>query len=371
MEVPAASTSVWPTTFEAALLGSHPVLPPAASDRLRALADDPDFDWQRVLLVSAHHGTSLMVLKNLRPLKDLATVRPLVNELKHALVHQKAEKQAMLSETERVTAHLREAGIEPLVLKGAPLTQLAHGDLRWRLFGDIDLLVDAADYPTVDRRLADLGFTSADGTEWAETHNKRFYLWLKCEWGYAQTDLTVQHIDLHTRFVQRKYRFPWSHDALVARSQVIDVGPSPVAIRTAGLEDTLLHLAFHGNDNGWILKYMADAAGLLHRHVPDWDQLLRLARSARCVRLLSLFLTLTQRLYATALPTDVAAVVRGQELDGMAQRILQTHAAYADQAAPGAPMVGPQPSFQSVALQDTWWTKLRYAAVVGLRGIIR
>lgn len=148
------------------------------------------------------------------------------------------------------------AGLRFLVLKGVPLSCLLHGDPTRRLCGDIDLLVDPADFATVARLLQDKGYQPVPG---------RPVLTGDPLLDSAIRDLSLRRgpvlVELHQRLTANPHRLPLTFDQLHAGRQLVPVGN--IAAPTLGPEHLALYLFVHGASHGWErLSWLADLAAL-------------------------------------------------------------------------------------------------------------
>src|SRR5262249_34123103 len=155
-----------------------------------------------------------------------------------------------------------------------------YGNLGLREFGDLDLLLRAADLARARRLLRTRGYRPqyplSPGQE-------RAYLRSLCQLPFVRDDGVV--VELHSALTPRAFHFPLSLVELWHRRITLAVAGKPVAAPSP--EDLLLILCMHGAKHLWkYLGWVCDVAEVLRAHpAVDWDVLRGQARRLRSRRL--------------------------------------------------------------------------------------
>jgi hypothetical protein len=207
--------------------------------------------------------------------------------------------------------------------KGPVLAGWAYGNLKYRLFSDLDLYVRIEGVPTVSTLLHAAGFVAVSPQP-GEGRRHRIPAWLRARfWGNAQGYVRDQGqpqqvcVDLHWGLTPRYLGYSLDLDRWEQRLQTVTVQGRPVV--TFSPEDTVLLLALHGMKHGWHqLGMVCDLAALLTTCPGlDWDVVQEQARQIKGQRMLLLALFLAQDLLEVAPPTplrnppsDVLALAR-------------------------------------------------------------
>ncbi|MGH6614295.1 nucleotidyltransferase domain-containing protein [Sphingomonas sp.] len=177
------------------------------------------------------------------------------------------QNRILAAESARLQAKLDAAGIPSLLVKGAPLAQLAYGSQALKHAKDIDLLVRPADLA------AALALVRGDG----------YQLWLPArELSERQLGDVMRHsrdialidgkrrvqLELHWGLTDNP-RMLSGLDATAA-TQVVVLGEGGPSVRTLGPDGLFAYLCVHGAAHGWIrLKWLADVAALAGQGSPD------------------------------------------------------------------------------------------------------
>ena len=170
----------------------------------------------------------------------------------------------------RVVASLEGVGLDVRVLKGYALASLDYPDLQQRVTGDIDLLVRGSDL------VAAVAALSPEGATVVDPEPVPGYA------GLVGKGLTLRltsgvEVDLHRLLVWGPLGVRLPPDELWTTSRSFSVGGAE--LRTLGLEETLLHVAYHlvvgGTRRGLSVR---DVGQLLVAPALDADRVLGLAR---------------------------------------------------------------------------------------------
>ncbi|MGY4397191.1 hypothetical protein ACVWZA_002382 [Sphingomonas sp. UYAg733] len=220
-------------------------------------------------------------------------------------VAQMAEQNRILAaESAHLQSLLDAAGIPSLLVKGAPLAELAYGSLAIKHAKDIDLLVRPADLA------AALALIRADG----------YQLWLPArELTERQLgdvvrhsrDIALIHPDRH---VQLELHWGLTDNprmlaglGATAEAQSVVLGKGGPGVRTLGRDDLFAYLCVHGAAHGWIrLKWLADVAALAALPGAEIERLYRAAVERGVGHCAAQALLLSQALLGLTLPPALA-----------------------------------------------------------------
>jgi hypothetical protein len=163
---------------------------------------------------------------------------------------------------------LREAGIRSVLLKGASFERWLYGPDEPRMYGDVDLLVDARDREQAEGVLERLGYRPRSA-ELSPTHTDHAWLWLRAS--------DHMHLDLHRSLLGVGAEVnAW--EILAAETEVMEVGGTDVEVLAvpARAMHVALHAAVHADDPA---KPMLDLARAVEREPQaTWEKAAELAR---------------------------------------------------------------------------------------------
>ena len=235
----------------------------------------------------------------------------------HEAYRTNARKSLLLSvELFRVLDSLAAGGVRVIPFKGPALASLAYDDPGLRAFSDLDLLVERGDFTAARTILLSLGYASPvpeglpDGfLDW----NEELPL-LNARVG-IRVDLHWRPLPAHFSTLGPGFFFERT------RPVVIDGRPVP----TFSPEATFLYLCAHGGKHAWSsLKWLADAAHLVHRRQLDWTLILAETEARRLDGWVLLTLALLKDLLGVECPVPSGGVVPRTGAYRIARRNLTT-----------------------------------------------
>jgi hypothetical protein len=156
----------------------------------------------------------------------------------------------LLQNLGRLLSLLDEAGVRPILFKGILLADVYYPDLGTRAMGDVDLLIQPAEFPPVARAFAAMGFAQEG-------------VWGSSGAVYFRNSLGVS-FDVHHQF----RLFPPELRASIVEEVEM---PGLVGRRVLGWEPNarlvhlLVHLAEHRPKSGFLLGWLLDLAFVVQR----------------------------------------------------------------------------------------------------------
>lgn len=260
--------------FVAPVDASGPVSPPPAPD-----LTGPDLTPADLVELVVRHRVVGVVAPN-------AARLGLDDEVAHTLtdLHRREVVKALTMMRSAVLASeaLTTAGIDHLVVKGAPLAVLQGRTPTARGGGDVDLWVDRDRVRAAVATLAEAGWTwRGDGIPMSLPPggwHARLSAWFKSEVSLRHG--TALPIDLHWRLGRGWRELPLRFDEAWSRSgPATGVGPT---VRTTSPVDSVRHLACHATGDVWAeLRHVVDF--VLTARLLGADELSALAADDRAV----------------------------------------------------------------------------------------
>lgn len=202
---------------------------------------------------------------------------------------------ALTGELLRVLERLQ--GIPVIPFKGPLLAALAYGNINYRQFDDLDVLIEKKDYPRARDILHASSYRevesySQDREEalMGSYHHRHFY----------NSQLEV-HLEVHWQVAPKLYSFGMDVKDLFKRAKPIVFSGREVL--TLSPEDAILLLSEHGTRHYWSrLSWVCDIAKAADSYDIDWPLAAERARDLGCRRILLLSMLLSNRLLEAPLP---------------------------------------------------------------------
>ena len=315
---PSLPDSPWHThPREIALLRACAVAhsPNGHAARIHALLNH-ELDWAVVQSQARRHGIEAMVHQHI-----------------HGDARVPADVRRALAASSRTTAHFNmhrlhvlldllrrceNANCRAVPFKGAVLAQRYYGNLAFRRFADLDVLVAPADLPRVQAILETMGFASLRTAEGeAEVLNAQ----MGVEMHRAADQVMVE---LHTALLNKTLSYDLDTASVLRRAPLVSVGGQ--RIRTMQPNDLLLYLCAHGTKHHWArLKWVADVAHVLQQHSElDAEALCRRARALHCERVLLLGVHVAARWLEAPLAPAFQSAIESDPTVGELARFIET-----------------------------------------------
>ena len=202
-------------------------------------------------------------------------------------LEEKAKALGKVAEFLKVTDALTAAGIRFIPLKGPLLSFRLYGDVTYRYFRDLDILIDASDIDGVRDILEADGYRAIE-RPWPEGIGARQRL-LKYHHDIPFTHPDKQiMIELHWRLRHRQ----WPDVSEADRHVKNNLTSFPFAGRsfqTLNNEMELLYLVIHGGLHHWgRLKWLVDVCQYLKSQKINWDHFIGLSDSFNAGHLVAL-----------------------------------------------------------------------------------
>lgn len=294
----------------------------AAIDRIRDIAKG-DVDWAGFVRLIPRHRVGGLVFN---AMKRSALETP--HEVRGSLAKQAQQiarrSIALTAETLRLQGAFDDAGIPSLVLKGAPLAQVAYGSQALKQGRDVDIAVSPARAADAFRVLEDFGYRLVLPARELSEAQRRVVVRFgnEAEFVHAHNQLRV---DLHWQLAYN----PALLKNIGAHSPAhpVDI-PGFGCARTLRQDDHFAYLCVHGAYHRWSrLKWIADLnAFLCAEACPDILTLYRHACESGAGLCARQALLLAHRLFALPLPAvlrqEIEACSRARDLTGLALQAL-------------------------------------------------
>ena len=252
--------------------------------------------WDAVLRLADHHGTSSLLYQNLSRLGDVVPSSTL-GALRQRYERNVHKTLFLARELIRILGCLDAFGIEVIPYKGIVQSEVYYGDMALRHSGDMDLFVRKQDVMHIRSAVQDLGYTTRVAIpENAEAD----YISSGYECSF-DSPAGRNLLELQWALQPRFYAVDFDMDGLFERA--VDVSVAGRRMKTPSPEDLLLVLSVHAAKHVWgRLIWLCDIAQIVKREDLSWDWVQSRAREFGIERILRITLLLTNHLLGTAIP---------------------------------------------------------------------
>lgn len=281
----------------------------AALDDPRTCVDLDSHQWH--LLMSAARqarlqGTLAAVLRRDGLLEQIAPA--IRNHLEGALALAAFKHRMVSYEVETAGRALRQAGVTPILLKGAAYIAQGFDFAEGRMPEDADLMVDRACLPRAEAALVEAGWRF----EKTDAYDQHFYRAWSHELPPMRFPGHAAELDLHHTILPPLGRFKPDATALVADATPAGDGTVKVLCGPDQVLHASAHL-FHDSDCTNRLRDVYDIVGLVRAHAARdpafWTRLLERARRHQLETPLFMALRFAREWFGLQLPASVTTVL--------------------------------------------------------------
>jgi Uncharacterised nucleotidyltransferase len=264
---------------------------------------DRNVDWEEVLRLADHHGTSSLLFQNLSRLSDVVPPSILSTLREH---HESNIRKSLFLTREliRIGDLLDGLGIEVIPYKGLVLSEIYYGDAALRQSGDIDLFVRRREVTQIKEAVRELEYTTRVSIS---KEAEQDYL----DSGYEYTfdsPAGCNVLELQWALQPRFYAVDFDMEEMFARA--VNVTVAGRLMRIPSPEDLLLILSVHAAKHVWErLIWLCDIEQILKREKLDWDWVQSRARDLGIARILCVTLLLTERFLRTPIPRPIESTI--------------------------------------------------------------
>lgn len=264
---------------------------------------DP-LDWSRFLRVVHRHRIEALVWSGLRQ-AGAEIPKPVGEALAGRAGRIALDNLRLAAEEARLHAAFTASGLDPVFVKGTTCALLAYGSLAVKTAWDIDLLVARSEVDSASALLVGLGYeriipdpalSGAKLRRWIA--HSREMLWLNRSLGI--------HVELHFALVDNPHLL--ARVSMGSPRQWVQHGDA-IRLPTLANEELFAYLCVHGTMHLWArLKWLADVAAFIEAGKLDPLRLYRASLDLGAGRCAAVALILCNRMFATALPPELAGL---------------------------------------------------------------
>jgi hypothetical protein len=260
-------------------------------------------DWEAVLRLADHHGTSSLLYQNLMRLKDV--VPSAVLESLRQRYERNVHKALFLAgELMRVLNCLDGLGIDVIPYKGISLSEVYYGDIALRQVGDMDLFVRKRDVARAKSAVSKLGYTARMSIS---PQAEEEYIASGYEWTF-DSPAGKNVLELQWALQPHFYAVDFEIDGLFERA--VNATVVGRCVKALSPEDLLLVLAVHAAKHVWgRLIWLCDIAQIVKRGSLNWNWVQTRAHEVGIQRILHITLVLAKRFLATPIPAAIEGAI--------------------------------------------------------------
>ncbi|MCO6509275.1 MAG: nucleotidyltransferase family protein [Aridibacter famidurans] len=264
--------------------------------RIDSILEQP-LDWTLVKRVAGRNGLLPLVAHTLSQSYFGALPTEEAEFLNGYLTVHTASNLRLTCRMIEVVDAFENEGIDVLPFKGPSLAVQLYGNLAFRDFIDLDMLVKPRDFEQSVKILLSMGYTlladQVEGKGHLKVRGRKDVSLVSPEGDYR--------VELHWKLSGSHFALPYEIDELWHRMGKVEIGGK--SINALGRNDLMVYLCLHGSRHQWEKFAWVTDVNEFIRHFDragsDWELVRKHAVEARCERILDLGLFLTGYFYGT------------------------------------------------------------------------
>jgi len=257
----------------------------------------PNIDWDRVLRLAITHRLFPLVYNTLNSLDKTSVPEYVIKTLQQHCIKNALKVVSITNEIVRIINQMGENEIQPLILKGSPLSVKINEDSVFRPTNDIDILVDPLEFARAEKVLEQMGYKRYSPDFSLTPWQQKAYFKRHHHFEYFHLKRAIS-VELHWRIRSFNIkRFPTSSNL---STQKINIAGCLVPVMDD--EYWLLFLMVHGYKHMWSrLRWLYDIKEFMKINV-DWDKIVIQADISELRPILHQTLILVNKLFDVAIP---------------------------------------------------------------------
>lgn len=206
----------------------------------------------------------------------------------------------LTSELVRILEPLQASGVPAIPFKGPMLSASGYGDVGLRSFRDLDFLIHEKDFHRCMSVLRNLGYRT--DLDVSPAQEAAFRNYSGQELLYCKDRGVV--VEPHWAFGPSNLVVAIDYEGIWSRARPVDLAGTKVLSLCP--EDLIIVLCLHGSKELWCrLQLICDINEVLHADPTiDWDAVINRAKKQRCLWMVLLGLSITNRLLGTEIPKE-------------------------------------------------------------------
>ncbi|MBU4535945.1 MAG: nucleotidyltransferase family protein [Euryarchaeota archaeon] len=260
---------------------------------------DNDLDWEHILDMANRHRLMPLLYINLNAVSPFKVPVDVLKDLKTNFHHNARRNLMLTGELIKVMQLLEDNGIKAVSYKGPVLAYSAYGNVGYRQFGDVDILIDEKDALRVLRVMRQTDY------ELYHTVNidDSYYLRFVTEHQFINKKNGV-FIEIKWRFAGDFFTFPVDSSFLTAEAAKNNC--NGFMVNTFSPENELLILAIHAGKHDWSgISWIMDITEYILKHDINWAETIKKSEKLGVKRILLINLYIARDLWELELPVDI------------------------------------------------------------------
>lgn len=261
-------------------------------------------DWDSFSSSAFRHGVFPLVYDRLKSNSSIS--HEIINEFKATNLQISKENILMTAELLEIVQLLQSKGIRTIVIKGPVLSQMIHGSITKRQFGDLDLLIAPEQMYEAVLILTSNGYATEYDIKFLK--NKKL-LQVGKDFPVRNIESSVL-VEFHWRLFASRYIETNSINLFCKDNYHCTI--NNISIETLHINTMLLYLLIHGSKHYWErLEWILDIDKIIRTYTNDidWQKITDYAEKLDVKFMFYLGLAVSEKIFQTPLEHSIKKVI--------------------------------------------------------------
>jgi len=282
-----------------------PNLDPDINHKIQKLLNRK-IDWEYIIKKANSCRVAPLLYRNLKENFKRAVPNEIMNRLKEYYKNIALGNIYLTGSLLKLINLFKKNSIVAIPYKGPVLAKLVYGDISYKQFADLDILIHKQDITKAKQLLVSSGFKPLpELTKIQEIILLEYML----EHSYMNRDKGIS-LDIHWRVAPKYFMLSIDYEKLWKNLKPVSI--LDMDVLTFCPEDLLFILCIHGIRNLWNqLNLISDVAKLIDSYKKmDWDKVLKQSNRKGNKRFLLLGLNLAKNFFDIKLPKEILRLIK-------------------------------------------------------------
>ena len=268
---------------------------PLAIEKIKELSSS-GIDWPYLIGFASRHKVLTVLYKTLNNLPTGAPQSRVLDKLRVKVLNNSTRNIYLTEILIRIVSLFEENGIESIPFKGPVLAESLYGDISLRHFSDLDILVPEKDVQKAKELLIESGYKPE---VLLNVNQEKIYIRNEFDYKFFGENGNIV-IELHWNMSGNYLNKPLHYPFIIQHCTDFTLSTRP--INNISNEFLLVFLSVHACKHVWESLEQVLCIAELTKKKPDWKEVLSIAETLNCSRMLFVGLLLAKNLLNVPLP---------------------------------------------------------------------
>lgn len=275
-----------------------------------------NFDWNYLIEKASFHFLRPLLCQNIKLICPEKVPSRVLNDLNRFFQNNIFKNLLLLGELTKIMELLEKSGIPSLTYKGPILAYQCYGNIAYRQFGDIDILINKNDALNAKNVMI------ASEYQFYEYNSPNHSTYMKLNSEFKFTNDKHVLIEINWNFAGMLFSFRNSTDILFEELEEVEINGNKFF--TFSPLNQILVLSIHCAKHDWKrLSWICDISEYIRNQNVDWNELIEKSEILGIKRILFINLYLAKELFGLVIPKEMEVELYNPIIVNISQKIIR------------------------------------------------